>query len=87
MTRLKYNWKNILTGKNPPLVIFEFCDWAEKRAKEEGLGKAQQLLRSWEYEVYRLRDFMEGKPSLKELCVEGFETLIAVRQDLWKRLP
>src|SRR5947209_6394987 len=42
--------KGMLTGPAPPILIFEFLDWAERRSGES-LGAAQRLLLEYGYRL------------------------------------
>jgi FkbM family methyltransferase len=69
--------KKLLTGDNPPLIVFEFCDWAEKRVRGGSVGHAQQLLRDWGYRIWRLGDIVHGRPPLQHVVTTGFDMLVA----------
>jgi FkbM family methyltransferase len=64
--------KRLLTGPRPPVVLFEFCDWAEARGGK--LGAAQQVLRDYGYRLHRL-----GGPEVDGVLTSGFEMLVARR--------
>src|SRR5262249_42041398 len=44
---------------SPPVVIFEFCDWAEERAFPGKKGWAQSLLMQTGYKLWTMKDFVE----------------------------
>lgn len=69
-----------LRGPNPPILIFEFCDWAEERAPDYHIGDAQRLLQSWGYDLWRLTDYCAGRGPLSQPLYSGFETLVAQRR-------
>jgi FkbM family methyltransferase len=69
----------LLTGDRPPIIVFEFCDWAEESVLGGQRGCAQRLLRDWGYQLWRLADFSRGRPPLREILTSGFEMLVAVR--------
>lgn len=69
--------QNLLTQPKPPLVLFEFADWAEARA--EGVGAAQRVLRDWGYLIWELRAWLQGKPPRRSIRTEGYAMLIAQR--------
>jgi FkbM family methyltransferase len=71
--------ERLLTGDNPPAVVFEFCDWAEESVLGGQAGCAQRLLRDWGYRVWRLKDVVKGKASLEDVLTNGFEMLVAAR--------
>jgi len=64
--------RELLTGPRPPVVLFEFCDWAEARAGK--LGAAQEVLREYGYRLYRL-----AGPAVDGVLTSGFEMLVARR--------
>ncbi len=69
----------LLTQKNPPLVLFEFMDWAESRAGAEGIGSAQKVLCALDFQIWRLDDWRRGKPALETILTQGGEMLVAER--------
>ena len=48
-----------LTSLRPPVIVFEFADWAETRIAEQAAGSAQEFLLSLGYTLSRLA--REGK--------------------------
>ncbi len=73
--------KELLTRKDPPLIVFEFCDWAEARVPGSRVGAAQQLLNDWGYQIWRLSDFgNRRRKGLKEVLRHGFEMLVAIKE-------
>ncbi len=71
--------ERLLTGNSPPLIAFEFCDWAEARLPQGGVGDAQRLLRDYGYEIQRLSDYVKGRRKpLNDVVTNGFEMLVAV---------
>jgi len=71
--------EKVLTVNKPPVVVFEFCDWAEGRVPGEQVGNAQRALREWKYDIWRLNDLLRGKPPLTDVLTSGFETLVAMK--------
>ena len=69
--------RQLLTGKNPPLIVFEFCDWAEARVPEGKVGDAQQVLKEWGYQIWSLSDFLRNKRSLSNIITKGSVMLVA----------
>ena len=69
----------LFNARHAPCVVFEFCDWAEERASRCRVGDAQRILLDYGYRLWRLTDFLQGKPPLKQLVLSGFETLVAVK--------
>ena len=43
--------EKILTGNKTPIVVFEFCDWAEARVPGAQIGAAQRALKEWGYRI------------------------------------
>ena len=69
----------LLTGPRPPVIVFEFVDWAEGRALGR-IGDAQEMLRGWGYSVWTLAAFRRrGKPLGAPLRM-GAATLVAMRE-------
>jgi FkbM family methyltransferase len=79
-----YEWsvfkgaQRTLAGAAPPLIVFEFCDWAEDRAGI-GSGKSQGLLREWGYSIWKLDEYIRGGAPSQAIARDGFETLVAAR--------
>lgn len=71
--------EKLLTGDRPPVIVFEFCDWAEESVSGGRVGYAQRLLRDWGYHIWRLNDLMRGKAPLAGVLTGGFEMLVAAR--------
>ena len=67
----------LLSAKKPPLVIFEFCDWAETRS-EADLGAAQRFLLDCGFRIWRASEYGHGSPMTKPLTTDG-EMLVAQR--------
>ena len=70
----------LLTGDASPLVIFEFCDWAETRVPDAHLGSAQEFLLKYHYTLWRLPDFLRGRKPLREPLTAGYGMLVASRR-------
>lgn len=75
--------EKLLTGDRPPMIVFEFCDWAEESVLNGQAGYAQRLLRDWGYCIWRLEDFGRGKAPLADVLKSGFEMLVASRNPCW----
>jgi FkbM family methyltransferase len=70
----------LLNGPRPPLVVFEFCDWAEARAPGVNVGEAQRALREYGYTLWRLHEFgRRGARPLDTEMLQGFEMLVAAK--------
>jgi FkbM family methyltransferase len=52
--------RELLSSPNAPMVLFEFCDWAEARKPDGKVGDAQRILMDLGYKIYRLKDFLGG---------------------------
>jgi len=75
--------KKLLTSDRPPLVIFEFCDWAECRAPGVKAGDAQKLLKDYGYQIWRLSDISKSsKRPLPKILLEGYELLVATKDNV-----
>lgn len=71
--------RHLLTSDRAPIVIFEFCDWAEARAGISP-GKAQNILREYGYRIWRLSDIVKkAKRPLTDTLTKGGEMLVAVK--------
>jgi FkbM family methyltransferase len=70
-----------LRSSPAPIIIFEFCDWAEARFPGRRPGDSQRVLMHLGYEIWRLEDLQLGGRSLSEPLVEGFEMLVAMRKE------
>ena len=73
--------EDLLTGPTPPLVLFEFCDWAEARNPGADVGASQRLLASWGYRIWRLRAFCRGDRALDRSLHSGLVMLVATREN------
>jgi FkbM family methyltransferase len=70
----------LLRGENPPVILFEYYDWAEKNAGQP--GDAQRLLREWGYDIWTFEDFKKGRPPLEEPATgSDGGTLLAIPAD------
>lgn len=70
----------LLTSRVPPIILFEFCDWAEARVPGGKAGDSQRVLREYGYTIERLSDVMGRRAPLKEILVDGYEMLVGTRQ-------
>lgn len=63
----------LLNGPAPPIIVFEFGDWAEARTPRTKVGDAQRLLLEYGYDLWLLGDFgrRNGKPLERELVAGG----------------
>ena len=67
-----------LTGDRPPVIVFEFADWAESRIPGQIAGSAQNLLLSCGYSLFRM---MRGGTAvgLEQPMTSGGAMILAVR--------
>lgn len=67
--------RDLLTGDRPPTLVFEFADWAERRAGTSP-GAAQRVLLELGYSLYRIDS--AGRPILMRAPLEtGSDNLLA----------
>jgi FkbM family methyltransferase len=71
--------QKLLTGDQPPVIVFEFCDWAENRLVGGHAGDAQRVLKQWGYGIWRLDDVVARRPALSSVLTIGFDTLVAIK--------
>lgn len=64
----------------PPLVVFEFMEWAEGRKDPSEIGAAQRYLRDLKYKVWRLEHWGQGKQPLTNILTNSAAMLVAQRQ-------
>ena len=65
-----------LLAEQRPIILFEFCDWAERNSKHYVIGQGQEILRNAGYEIYRI-----GKGGIHKLnknLTVGYENLLAM---------
>jgi FkbM family methyltransferase len=68
----------LLERSSGPAVVFEFCDWAERRFPGAP-GEAQEFLSSLGYRIWRLRNRSRGAPPLPSPLRSGSAMLVALR--------
>ena len=71
--------RTLLRRKDAPLIVFEFCDWAEARVPQGGPGDAQRLLLEEGFSIWRLSDFVRRATRLREPLRIGYDMLVASR--------
>ena len=71
--------EKLLTGDHPPVIVFEFCDWAEKRFPRGKPGQAQEFLMDLGYRIWLLRDYSFGGRPLEAPLTSGSAMLVAER--------
>ena len=52
----------LLSSEKPPLIVFEFCDWAEARMSTDDIGAAQRFLLDRGFQIWRASDYDCGPP-------------------------
>jgi FkbM family methyltransferase len=72
--------EKLLTSPRAPLIVFEYCDWAEQRMPNTRTGDAQRVLLDYGYHIWRLSDFVHYGLPLENVLMTGFEMLIATRR-------
>jgi len=70
--------KQLLTGRRAPLIVFEFCDWAEARAFSGETGRAQQVLLDYGYTLWILEDYLAKHKPMGAILRHGFWSIVAV---------
>ena len=68
----------LLHCPSPPLVVFEFCDWAEERAFPGRKGWAQDLLMSAGYTLWTMPDYVLNRAPLKEPVTDGAHEIVGI---------
>jgi hypothetical protein len=72
--------RRLLTAAPSPLIIFEFCDWAESRFENTGPGQAQAFLMSHGYDLWRLEDYGKGQGPLRDPIKQGSSMIVGARR-------
>lgn len=67
----------LLQSSYAPLIVFEFCDWAETRTTEYQVGDAQRVLLDWGYSLRQLFTWGLEEKTLTEPMLTGYCTLVA----------
>src|SRR5262249_6764293 len=73
--------RRLLANHRPPLILFEFCDWAEARMPTAQAGDAQQFLMDEGYSICRLSDFRRRHDPFRHPMRSGSTMLAAWRSD------
>jgi FkbM family methyltransferase len=68
---------NILQQIKPPVIVFEFNDWAEQRPDGTQAGDAQRFLISQGYSIQRLSDYLRLGAKAGPVMESGGAELIA----------
>ena len=72
--------QDLLTSSQPPVIVFEFCDWAESRFPNVHPGMAQEFLMCLGYRICKLSEYRDGGPPLQAPLTTGSEMLVAERK-------
>ena len=67
--------KNLLK-KQKPIIIFEFCDWAEENSGRFEVGESQEVLKEAGYDIYIIEAGRMVR--LEESRKKGYENLLAI---------
>lgn len=68
--------KRLLESASPPLIVFEFCDWAEQGAGTKP-GDSQRLLKEMGYQMWLLEDYLRGGQPIPTILEKGFHSIVA----------
>jgi FkbM family methyltransferase len=71
----------LFNSPNPPMVLFEFCDWAEARKPKGKIGDSQRTLMDFGYKIWRLEEYGKANLPLDKPLVVGCEMLVGVKSD------
>ena len=71
--------EKLLNSPNAPIILFEFCDWAEARKPEGNIGDSQRVLIDFGYTIWTLSDFVKGCKPLDTILEIGSEMLVGVK--------
>ena len=69
----------LLARTEPPVVVFEFCDWAEARVPGAAPGDAQRFLLDRSYTLWRVDDYRRRRPPLAAPVTTGATMIVAKR--------
>jgi FkbM family methyltransferase len=70
----------LLKRPSPPAIVFEFCDWAERRFDDRHSGDAQRFLMTLGYDIFRLSELHRGgSRALSEPLTKGSAMLAALK--------
>lgn len=68
----------LLSRERPPLIVFEFCDWAEARISGDNVGAAQRFLIERGFHIWRASTYGRG-PAITTVLTSGGDMLVARR--------
>ncbi|OBQ32681.1 MAG: hypothetical protein AN487_21925 [Anabaena sp. CRKS33] len=71
--------EKLLNSPNAPIILFEFCDWAEARKPEGNIGDSQRVLIDFGYTIWTLSDFVKGGKPLDSILTQGSDMLVGVK--------
>jgi FkbM family methyltransferase len=67
-----------LRSRHPPVIVFEFIDWAEARIAGQKAGSAQQYLLSLGYNLFRLVRGGKSGERIERPVTTGYAMILAV---------
>jgi FkbM family methyltransferase len=70
---------SLLSSLPAPLVVFEFCDWAEDRAFPGRKGWAQQIMLDAGYALWLLPDYLRKSAPLTRPVTVGSHMIVACK--------
>jgi FkbM family methyltransferase len=70
---------DLLRSASAPVIVFEFCDWAEERAFPGRKGWAQQVMLDAGYTLWLLPEYRRQSAPLTAPLRHGFHTIVGCR--------
>jgi FkbM family methyltransferase len=70
--------RQLLGSRYAPVIVFEFCDWAEERAFPGKKGWAQSILMETGYKLWTMESYVNNGAPLKEPVTEGFHSIVGI---------
>ncbi|MDP3920661.1 MAG: FkbM family methyltransferase [Candidatus Omnitrophota bacterium] len=71
--------EKLLSREDAPLIVFEFADWAESNSERYKVGRAQEILKSHGYRLWRLSDFLKKRKPLPAILKRGANMIVALK--------
>jgi len=73
--------RRILSQSRPPLIVFEFNDWAEEQPElHQRAGDAQRFLLECGYKLQTVGSFLAGGRPHESVLIQGGADLVATRE-------
>lgn len=73
--------RRILSQSRPPLIVFEFNDWAEEQPElHQRAGDAQRFLLECGYKLQTVGSFLAGGRPHESVLIQGGADLVAMRE-------